>query len=94
MRYAFGYATCPDHSLKRIVFDRLEAEQRMKVTLTDRYSIQPSTSVCGLILWHPEAKYFPVGRIDREQLRDYCQRRGISVEEGESLLSKYIAQGQ
>ncbi len=94
LRVAFGYATCPDHSLKRIVFDRLEAEQKMNVTLTDRYSIQPSTSVCGLILWHPEAKYFPVGRIDREQLRDYCQRRGISVEEGESLLSKYIAQEQ
>ncbi|MBP3711369.1 MAG: methionine synthase [Bacteroidaceae bacterium] len=94
LRVAFGYATCPDHSLKRIVFDRLEAEQKLNVTLTDRYSIQPSTSVCGLILWHPEAKYFPVGRIDREQLRDYCQRRGISVEEGESLLSKYIAKGQ
>ena len=90
LRVAFGYATCPDHSLKRIVFDRLQAEQKLDVTLTDHYSIQPSTSVCGLLIWHPEAKYFPVGRIDRDQLRDYCQRRGISEEEGENLLSKFI----
>lgn len=91
LRVAFGYATCPDHSLKRIVFDRLDAEQKLGITLTDHYSIQPSTSVCGLIIWHPEAKYFPVGRIDRDQLRDYCQRRGITIEEGENLLSKFIA---
>ncbi len=90
MRVGFGYATCPDHSLKRIVFDRLQAEQKMNVSLTDHYGIVPSTSVCGLLISHPEATYFPVGRIDQEQLKDYCQRRGISVEEGESLLSKYI----
>ena len=91
IRVAFGYATCPDHSLKRIVFDRLEAEKKLDVSLTDHYSIQPSTSVCGLFISHPEAKYFPVGRIDREQLADYCQRRGISIEEGEQLLSKFIS---
>ena len=90
MRVGFGYATCPDHSLKRIVFDRLQAEQKMTVSLTDHYSIRPSTSVCGLLISHPEATYFPVGRIDQEQLKDYCRRRGISVEEGENLLSKYI----
>ncbi len=90
MRVGFGYATCPDHSLKRIVFDRLQAEQKMNVSLTDHYGIVPSTSVCGLLISHPEATYFPVGRIDQEQLKDYCRRRGISVEEGESLLSKYI----
>ena len=90
MRVAFGYATCPDHSLKRIVFDRLDAEQKLNISLTDHYSIQPSTSVCGLFINHPEAAYFPVGRIDREQLADYCQRRGITIEEGESLLSKFI----
>jgi len=90
LRVAFGYASCPDHSLKRIVFDRLEAEQKLGVTLTDHYSIQPSTSICGLFIFHPEAAYFPVGRIDRDQLVDYCQRRGITIEEGENLLSKFI----
>ena len=91
LRPAFGYASCPDHSLKRIVFDRLQAEQRLGVTLTDHYSIQPSTSICGMLLAHPAARYFPVGRIDREQLADYCSRRGITEAEGEQLLSKYIS---
>ena len=94
LRLAFGYATCPDHSLKRIVFDRLHAEERLDVTLTDRYSIQPSTSICGLLIFHPEARYFPVGMIDRAQLTDYCRRRGITLEEGEKLLSKYINSSQ
>ena len=91
LRVAFGYATCPDHSMKRIVFDLLDAERQLNVTLTDHYSIQPSTSICGLFICHPEAHYFPVGRIDEDQLADYCLRRGISVAEGEQLLSKYIA---
>ena len=91
LRVAFGYATCPDHSLKRIVFDLLDAERQLDITLTDHYSIQPSTALCGLMISHPEAHYFPVGRIDEAQLADYCQRRGISIEEGEQLLSKYIA---
>ena len=91
LRLAFGYATCPDHSLKRIVFDLLDAERQLDITLTDHYSIQPSTSICGFFISHPEARYFPVGRIDEVQLADYCQRRGISMAEGEQLLSKYIA---
>ncbi len=90
LRVAFGYATCPDHSLKRIVIDRLDAERQLGITLTDHYSIQPSTSICGLFICHPEARYFPVGRIDRDQLADYCRRRGITIAEGEQLLSKYI----
>ena len=91
LRVAFGYATCPDHSLKRIVFDLLDAERQLDIALTDHYSIQPSTSTCGLFICHPEARYFPVGRIDEEQLTDYCRRRSISVTEGEQLLSKYIS---
>lgn len=91
LRVGFGYATCPDHSLKRIVFDELDAERQMNVTLNDHFSIQPSTAICGLFITHPEARYFPVGRIDEAQLADYCQRRGISLDEGEQLLSKYIA---
>ena len=90
IRAAFGYASCPDHSLKRIVFDRLQAEQQMGITLTDHYSIQPSTSVCGLFIAHPEARFFTLGRICRTQLADYCRRRGISTAEGEQLLSKYL----
>ena len=89
LRVAFGYATCPDHSLKRIVFDRMKAEHKLDITLTDHYSIQPSTAICGLFINHPEARYFPVGHIDEVQFTDYCQRRGISLAEGERLLSKH-----
>jgi len=92
LRVAFGYATSPDHSLKRIVFDLLDAERRLDISLTDHYSIQPSTSICGLLIYHPEARYFPVGRIDSDQLADYCRRRAITVAEGEQLLSKHITQ--
>ena len=90
IRPAFGYATCPDHSLKRIVFDCLQAEERLGICLTDSYSIVPSTSVCGLFISHQEASYFPIGQVDRQQLTDYCNRRNISIEEGERLLSRYL----
>ncbi len=90
IRPAFGYATCPDHSLKRVVFDFLHIEERLHISLTDSYSILPSTSVCGLLVSHQEAKYFPIGQIDRCQFDDYCQRRGIDAEEGVRLLSRYI----
>jgi 5-methyltetrahydrofolate--homocysteine methyltransferase len=90
LRAAFGYATCPDHSLKRIVVDRLDAERRLGIILTDHYSIKPSTSVCGLFIAHPQAHYFTVGRIDYQQLEDYCCRRGIDVAEGEQQLSKFM----
>lgn len=90
LRVAFGYATCPDHSLKRIVFDLLDCEQQLGIHLTDHYSIQPSTALCGLFITHPDARYFPVGRIDTDQLTDYCRRRRITIVEGRQLLSKYI----
>jgi 5-methyltetrahydrofolate--homocysteine methyltransferase len=78
LRVAFGYATCPDHSLKRIAFDLLDAEHNLGVTLTDHYSIFPSTTVCGFFVSHPDARYFTVGRIDSQQLDDYSRRRGIT----------------
>ncbi len=79
LRVAFGYATCPDHSLKRIVVDRLGAEARLGIALTDHYSIDPSTALCGLMICHPEARYFSVGRIDDDQRADYCRRGGRRV---------------
>ncbi|MBR1463234.1 MAG: methionine synthase [Prevotella sp.] len=88
IRPAFGYAACPDHSLKRIVFDKLNAEERLGASLTDHYSIRPSTAICGLLIGHPEARYFPLGAIDGQQLADYSRRRGLSEEEIRQQLSK------
>lgn len=87
IRPAFGYASCPDHSLKRIVFDELHAEECLGLALTDHYSIRPSTAICGLLIGHPEARYFPVGHIDEEQLADYARRRGLPASHLSSTLS-------
>lgn len=86
IRPAFGYPACPDHSLKKDVFDILDAPARIGVSLTSSYAIRPSTSLCGMLLAHPEARYFSVGRIAGDQLADYCRKRGISEEEGKRLL--------
>ncbi len=74
IRPAFGYASCPDHRLKVVVFKALDAEKRLGVKLTDGYSIDPSTSICGMLIAHPEAHYFPVMGIDNEQENDYETR--------------------
>ena len=71
LRIAFGYATCPDHSLKRVVFDLLDAERQLNITLTDHFSIEPSTSICGFFVGHPDARYFSVGTIGQDQQDDY-----------------------
>ena len=74
IRPAFGYATCPDHRLKAIVLKKLDAEQRLGIKLTKSYQIVPSTSVCGMLIAHPKARYFAVQGIDSEQEQDYETR--------------------
>ena len=61
IRPAFGYPACPDHSLKHIAFELLDAPQQIGVALTETYSIIPSTSLCGMLISHPHARYFSVG---------------------------------
>ncbi|MBQ0068513.1 MAG: hypothetical protein KBT09_01985 [Bacteroidales bacterium] len=74
IRPAFGYAVCPDHRLKAVAFMALNAEERLGITLTEGYSISPSTSVCGMYIAHPDAHYFPVMGIDSDQEQDYENR--------------------
>lgn len=90
IRPAFGYSACPDHSLKKDVFDLLEAEEKIGVRLTSSYAIQPSTSLCGMLIAHPQAHYFSIGKIGEDQFTSYCQRRKISEEEGRRLLGSLI----
>jgi 5-methyltetrahydrofolate--homocysteine methyltransferase len=75
IRPAFGYPTCPDHSLKRDVFELLDATRNVGVTLTDNYSMFPATSICGMLITHPAARYFSTGKIGDDQLQDYSRRR-------------------
>ena len=79
IRPAPGYPACPDHIDKRTLFDLLEAEGKIDIKLTESYAMHPAASVSGFYFSHPEAKYFGVGQIGRDQVEDYAGRRGESV---------------
>ena len=87
-RMAFGYPACPDHSLKREVFDLLAADKTTAMRLNDNYMITPEEALCGLFF--ADAEYFSVGRIDREQLADYAARRDMDTETIEKLIPNNI----
>jgi len=87
IRPAAGYPACPDHAEKRTLFDLLDAENNVGVTLTESFAMHPGASVSGLYFSHPEAKYFGVGQIGRDQVVDYATRRGESVPAVEKRLA-------
>jgi 5-methyltetrahydrofolate--homocysteine methyltransferase len=91
IRPAAGYPACPDHTEKRILFDLLAAEENAEILLTESFAMWPGASVSGLYFGHPEAKYFGVGKIDRDQVLDYQLRKGMPVEEIERWLGPYLA---
>jgi 5-methyltetrahydrofolate--homocysteine methyltransferase len=91
IRPAPGYPASPDHTEKRLIFDLLEAEKRAGVTLTESMAMLPASSVSGLYFWHPEAQYFGLGRIGRDQLSDYARRKGWSQLEAERWLAPNLA---
>ncbi|MBK7584092.1 MAG: methionine synthase [Myxococcales bacterium] len=85
IRPAFGYPACPDHSEKRKLFSLLEPGQ-VGITLTDSFAMLPAASVSGLYLSHPDARYFNVGRVGKDQVEDYARRKGVGVEQAEQWL--------
>ena len=87
-RMAFGYPACPDHSLKREVFDLLAAELTTGMKLTENYMVDPGEALCGLLL--ADADYFSVGTVDTEQLLDYARRLGLDVELVKKLIPHNI----
>jgi 5-methyltetrahydrofolate--homocysteine methyltransferase len=91
IRPAPGYPAQPDHSEKTTIFDLLDAEARIGVSLTESYAMWPGSSVSGLYLAHPEATYFAVGRVQRDQVESYAERKGVTVEAAERLLGTTLA---
>jgi 5-methyltetrahydrofolate--homocysteine methyltransferase len=89
IRPAFGYPACPDHTDKRTLFALLDAPA-IGMQLTETCAMMPAASVSGLYFSHPEAKYFNIGRIGRDQLEDYARRKGITVEEAEKALAPIV----
>ncbi|MBM7407544.1 MULTISPECIES: methionine synthase [Sphingomonas] len=86
IRPAPGYPACPEHSLKPMLFDMLNAGERAGLVLTESFAMLPTAAVSGFYFGHPDSQYFGVARIGRDQLEDYARRRGVSVEQAERWL--------
>jgi 5-methyltetrahydrofolate--homocysteine methyltransferase len=86
IRPAPGYPACPDHTEKYKLFDLLGGEAATGIHLTESLAMYPASSVCGWYFAHPESKYFGVGKIEKDQLEDYAQRKGMTIEEATKWL--------
>jgi 5-methyltetrahydrofolate--homocysteine methyltransferase len=91
IRPAPGYPACPDHREKVTLFEVLDATRHTGVRLTESCAMTPTAAVCGYYFAHPDAHYFGVGRIGRDQVEDYVQRTGRSIEEVERWLRPNLA---
>ncbi|MCH9022848.1 MAG: cobalamin B12-binding domain-containing protein, partial [Planctomycetes bacterium] len=87
IRPAPGYAACPDHTEKRILFDLLKAETNAGIQLTENFAMTPASSVSGFYFSHPASTYFNVNKIDRDQTADYADRKGMTLKQTERWLS-------
>lgn len=90
IRPAPGYPAQPDHTEKETLFRLLEAERRVGVKLTESYAMWPGSSVSGLYFAHPEAYYFGVAKVERDQVEDYAARKGMTIEEVERWLAPIL----
>jgi 5-methyltetrahydrofolate--homocysteine methyltransferase len=91
VRPAPGYPACPDHTQKGPLFRLLDAERNAGMKLTESFAMLPASAVSGFYLSHPDASYFAVGKIGRDQVEDYARRSGISVAEAEKWLAPNLA---
>ena len=93
IRPAPGYPACPDHTEKATLFELLDAPAAAGITLTESFAMLPAASVSGFYFWHPDACYFGLGKIRRDQVEDYAARKGISVIEAERWLAPNLGYG-
>lgn len=91
IRPAPGYPACPDHLEKHAIWDLLKVEEQIGVYLTESLAMFPTASVSGYYFGSPHAKYFGLGKIAEDQLKDYTQRKGISLQEARKWLSPNLA---
>lgn len=91
IRPAPGYAACPEHTEKQVIWDLLNAEQNTGMKLTESYAMWPGASVSGWYFSHPDSRYFAVAQIQKDQLEDYAQRKDMSVEDAERWLAPNLS---
>ncbi|MGZ8213241.1 MAG: methionine synthase [Methylosarcina sp.] len=90
IRPAPGYPACPDHTEKAKLFELLNVTENTSIELTESYAMYPASAVSGWYFAHPESQYFNVGKIDKDQLKDYARRKGITEELAERWLSAHL----
>ena len=90
IRPAPGYPAQPDHTEKATLFRLLDAERATGVKLTESYAMWPASSVSGVYIAHPEAHYFGVAKVERDQVEDYAARKGMDVAEVERWLGPVL----
>lgn len=90
IRPAPGYAACPEHTEKQLIWDLLNAEKHTGMQLTESYAMWPGASVSGFYLSHPQSRYFAVAQIQRDQLEDYARRKAWSIEETQKWLAPNV----
>jgi 5-methyltetrahydrofolate--homocysteine methyltransferase len=91
IRPAPGYPACPDHTEKGPLFALLDATANAGITLTESFAMLPAAAVSGFYFSHPEARYFAVAKVDRDQVEDYARRRNVAVDEVERWLAPNLA---
>ena len=91
IRPAPGYPSCPDHRQKLDIWELLDVENAINLTLTDSLAMWPTASVSGLYFSHPESHYFQLGRVDKDQLEEYAKARKESIDENETWLAPVLS---
>jgi 5-methyltetrahydrofolate--homocysteine methyltransferase len=91
IRPAPGYPSCPDHTEKGTIFQLLDVERQAGIELTESFAMTPTAAVSGWYFWHPEARYFGVGKISRDQVEDYAKRKGMTVQDAERWLAPNLS---
>jgi len=86
IRPAPGYPACPEHSEKETLFKLLDAKQQIGCELTESYAMYPASSVSGWYFAHPESRYFALGKINKDQVQDYADRKGWDMTKAERWL--------
>ncbi len=87
IRPAPGYPACPDHTEKALLWELIQPDQNIGITITESYAMLPMASVSGFYFAHPQANYFAVGKIEKDQLLDYAERKGM----GQSVTERWLA---
>ena len=90
IRPAPGYPACPEHTEKGILFSLLNAEEKIGVSLTETFAMNPAASVSGFYFAHPQARYFGLGPIGEDQAKDYATRKGFSLDEAKKWLAENL----